>query len=145
MGLMLFVLVSAGSGKGDILGHDIRIGHRGMRPGLGFGSGCLPKDIRGFMVSASELGVGQALTILGEVDAINNRRRERIIDLAREQMGGDLASKRITVWGAACPWPPWRPDPLRYRSWSSGSRSRVSGSRTSPGRASTVWYGENGS
>ncbi|WP_338684757.1 UDP-glucose/GDP-mannose dehydrogenase family protein [Streptomyces acidiscabies] len=85
----------------DILGHDVRIGRRGMRPGLGFGGGCLPKDIRGFMARAGELGVDQALTILREVDAINNRRRERMVDLAREQLDGNLMSKRITVWGAA--------------------------------------------
>ncbi|MFJ3421817.1 UDP-glucose dehydrogenase family protein [Streptomyces sp. NPDC086082] len=85
----------------DILGHDTRIGSRGMRPGLGFGGGCLPKDIRGFMARAGELGVDQALTILREVDAINNRRRERMIDLAREQVGGNLDGRRITVWGAA--------------------------------------------
>uniref|UniRef100_A0AAU1I8L7 UDP-glucose 6-dehydrogenase n=1 Tax=Streptomyces sp. NBC_00180 TaxID=2903632 RepID=A0AAU1I8L7_9ACTN len=87
----------------DILGHDVRIGRRGMRPGLGFGfgGGCLPKDIRGFMARAGELGVDQALTILREVDAINNRRRERMVDLARQQLDGNLAGKRITVWGAA--------------------------------------------
>ncbi|MCX4907379.1 UDP-glucose/GDP-mannose dehydrogenase family protein [Streptomyces sp. NBC_00878] len=85
----------------DILGHDVRIGRRGMRPGLGFGGGCLPKDLRGFMARAGELGVDQALTILREVDAINNRRRERMIDLAREQCDGDLTGKRITIWGAA--------------------------------------------
>lgn len=85
----------------DILGHDARIGRRGMRPGLGFGGGCLPKDIRGFMARAGELGVDQALTILREVDAINNRRRERMVDLAREQLDGNLLGKQITVWGAA--------------------------------------------
>ncbi|WP_048579528.1 UDP binding domain-containing protein, partial [Streptomyces viridochromogenes] len=85
----------------DILGHDVRIGRRGMRPGLGFGGGCLPKDIRGFMARAGELGADQALTILREVDAINNRRRERMVDLARQQLDGNLAGKRITIWGAA--------------------------------------------
>ncbi|QKZ17033.1 UDP-glucose dehydrogenase family protein [Streptomyces chartreusis] len=85
----------------DILGHDARIGRRGMRPGLGFGGGCLPKDIRGFMARAGELGADQALTILREVDAINNRRRERMVDLARQQLDGNLAGKRITIWGAA--------------------------------------------
>lgn len=85
----------------DILGHDARIGRRGMRPGLGFGGGCLPKDIRGFMARAGELGVNQALTILREVDSINDRRRERMVDLARQQFDGDLAGKRVTIWGAA--------------------------------------------
>ncbi|MFI5572437.1 UDP-glucose dehydrogenase family protein [Streptomyces sp. NPDC051740] len=85
----------------EILGHDVRIGRAGMWPGLGFGGGCLPKDIRGFMARAGELGVGGALTILREVDAINNRRRERVIDLAREQLDGNLMGRRITVWGAA--------------------------------------------
>jgi nucleotide sugar dehydrogenase len=85
----------------DALGHDVRIGRRGMRPGLGFGGGCLPKDIRGFMARAGELGADQALTFLREVDAINNRRRGRVIGLACEQLDGHVMGKRITVWGAA--------------------------------------------
>ncbi|MGA5002654.1 UDP-glucose dehydrogenase family protein [Streptomyces arboris] len=85
----------------EILGHDVRIGRSGMRPGLGFGGGCLPKDLRGFMARAGELGVDQTFAFLREVDAINQRRRERVVTLAREQLGGDLAGRRITVWGAA--------------------------------------------
>ncbi|QKW44256.1 UDP-glucose dehydrogenase family protein [Streptomyces microflavus] len=85
----------------EILGHDVRIGRSGMRPGLGFGGGCLPKDLRGFMARAGELGVDQAVAFLREVDAINRRRRERMVAFAREQLGGDLAGRRITVWGAA--------------------------------------------
>ncbi|MDN3295014.1 UDP-glucose/GDP-mannose dehydrogenase family protein [Streptomyces ficellus] len=85
----------------DILGHDIRIGRRGMRPGLGFGGGCLPKDVRGFITRADELGAGEAAGILREADAVNTRRRRRIVDLAREELGTDLRGKRITVWGAA--------------------------------------------
>ncbi|MCZ4121696.1 UDP-glucose/GDP-mannose dehydrogenase family protein [Streptomyces sp. H39-S7] len=83
----------------EALGHDTRIGRRGLRPGLG--GGCLPKDIRGFMARADELGAHQALAFLREVDAINNRRRERMVDLAREQCDGTLTGKRITIWGAA--------------------------------------------
>ncbi|WEH34881.1 UDP-glucose/GDP-mannose dehydrogenase family protein [Streptomyces sp. AM 4-1-1] len=101
---MAEVCETAGADVGrlaDILGHDVRIGRRGMRPGLGFGGGCLPKDIRGFMARAAELGADQALTFLREVDAINTRRRERMVDLAREQLDGNLMGKRITVWGAA--------------------------------------------
>ena len=85
----------------DALRMDPRIGPGGMRPGLGFGGGCLPKDIRGFMARAGELGADQALTFLREVDAINKRRRTRMVDLAREECDGTLRGKRITVWGAA--------------------------------------------
>ncbi|MFE3547394.1 UDP-glucose dehydrogenase family protein [Streptomyces kronopolitis] len=85
----------------EILGHDIRIGRRGMRPGLGFGGGCLPKDLGGFTTRADELGADQAVGILREAAAVNARRRQRIIDLAREELGTDLRGKRITVWGAA--------------------------------------------
>ena len=72
----------------EALGHDSRIGPAGLRPGLGFGGGCLPKDIRAFMARADELGVDQALSFLREVDAINMRRRARMADLARELAGG---------------------------------------------------------
>lgn len=85
----------------DAIGYDARIGRRFLNAGLGFGGGCLPKDIRGFMARAKELGVDQALTFLGEVDQINNRRRERMVDLAQEVVGGSLAGKRIAVLGLA--------------------------------------------
>ena len=68
---------------------------------IGFGGGCLPKDIRAFMARAGELGADQALAFLKEVDAINMRRRARTIDLAREQCEGTFLGKRIAVWGAA--------------------------------------------
>jgi UDPglucose 6-dehydrogenase len=83
------------------LSYDPRIGGRFLVPGLGFGGGCLPKDIRAFMARAGELGVDQALAFLKEVDAINMRRRARTIDLAREQCDGTLLGKRVVVWGAA--------------------------------------------
>ncbi|MCX4680517.1 UDP-glucose/GDP-mannose dehydrogenase family protein [Streptomyces sp. NBC_01433] len=101
---MAEVCEAAGADVGrlaDILGQDVRIGRHGMSPGLGFGGGCLPKDVRGFVTCADELGVGRALTILREVDAINDRCREHMVALAREQCGGDVGGKRITVWGAA--------------------------------------------
>ena len=85
----------------DAIGHDARIGRRFLNAGLGFGGGCLPKDIRGFMARAKELGVDQALTFLGEVDQINNRRRERMVDLAKEVVGRSLVGKRIAVLGLA--------------------------------------------
>jgi UDPglucose 6-dehydrogenase len=80
---------------------DPRIGGRFLVPGLGFGGGCLPKDIRAFMARAGELGADQALAFLKEVDAINMRRRTRTIDLARDQCAGTFLGKRIAVWGAA--------------------------------------------
>ncbi|MFD4144630.1 UDP-glucose dehydrogenase family protein [Streptomyces sp. NPDC058572] len=85
----------------DILGHDIRIGRRGMRPGLGFGGGCLPKDLGGFITRADELDATEAVGMLREAGAVNARRRQRVIDLTREELGTDLRGKRITVWGAA--------------------------------------------
>jgi len=85
----------------NILGHDHRIGRHGMRPGLGFGGGCLPKDLGGFITRADELDAGAAVGILREAAMVNARRRQRVIDLAREELGTDLRGKRITVWGAA--------------------------------------------
>jgi UDPglucose 6-dehydrogenase len=85
----------------EALSHDTRIGGRFLHAGLGFGGGCLPKDIRAFMARAGELGVDQALSFLKEVDAINLRRRARMIDLAREELGGSFAHARVAVLGAA--------------------------------------------
>ena len=85
----------------EALGHDDRIGPRFLKSGLGFGGGCLPKDIRGFMARAEELGVEQAVSFLREVDAINLRRRARMIDLAVAELDGSVDGKRIAVWGAA--------------------------------------------
>ncbi|MGV8857756.1 UDP-glucose dehydrogenase family protein [Rhodoglobus sp.] len=85
----------------DAIGYDQRIGRRFLNAGLGFGGGCLPKDIRGFMARASELGAGDALNFLGEVDAINLRRRERMVDLCREVLGGTIEGAKIAVLGLA--------------------------------------------
>jgi UDPglucose 6-dehydrogenase len=85
----------------EALSYDTRIGGRFLHAGLGFGGGCLPKDIRAFMARAEELGVDQALSFLREVDAINQRRRARMVDLAREAVGGDFDGCRIAVLGAA--------------------------------------------
>ena len=85
----------------EALSHDHRIGPAGLHPGLGFGGGCLPKDIRAFMARADELGVDQALSFLGEVDAINMRRRARMVDLARELVGGGFKDARVGVLGVA--------------------------------------------
>ena len=84
----------------DAIGYDDRIGRKFLGAGLGFGGGCLPKDIRAFMARAGELGADQALTFLREVDAINMRRRQRVVDLSRDMLGS-LIGKRITVLGAA--------------------------------------------
>jgi UDPglucose 6-dehydrogenase len=83
------------------LSHDTRIGGRFLHAGLGFGGGCLPKDIRAFMARAGELGVDQALSFLREVDAINLRRRARMVDLARELLDGSFTGRRVAVLGAA--------------------------------------------
>ena len=85
----------------EAIGLDDRIGPKFLGAGVGFGGGCLPKDIRAFMARAGELGADQALTFLREVDAINQRRRTRMVDLAREACGGTLLGKRVAVLGAA--------------------------------------------
>jgi len=84
----------------DAIGYDDRIGRKFLGAGLGFGGGCLPKDIRAFMARAGEVGADQALTFLREVDAINMRRRQRVVDMAREELGS-LIGRNITVLGAA--------------------------------------------
>ena len=83
------------------LSYDERIGGRFLNAGLGFGGGCLPKDIRAFMARAGELGVDQALSFLKEVDAINMRRRARMVEIARELVGGSFGGMRVAVLGAA--------------------------------------------
>jgi UDPglucose 6-dehydrogenase len=85
----------------EALSHDTRIGGRFLHAGLGFGGGCLPKDIRAFMARAGELGVDQALTFLQEVDAINERRRARMVDLAGESVDYDFHDRRVAVLGAS--------------------------------------------
>lgn len=85
----------------DAIGLDERIGRKFLNAGIGFGGGCLPKDIRAFMARAGELGADQALTFLREVDAINMRRRTRVVEITRELCGGSLLGQRITVLGAA--------------------------------------------
>lgn len=85
----------------DAIGLDDRIGRKFLNAGVGFGGGCLPKDIRAFMARAGELGADQALTFLREVDAINMRRRSRVVEMTRELLDGSLIGKRITVLGAA--------------------------------------------
>lgn len=84
----------------DAIGHDARIGRRFLNAGVGFGGGCLPKDIRGFVARAEELGVGQSLSFLRDVDAINLRRRGRVLEILVEELG-DLTGKTIAVWGMA--------------------------------------------
>ncbi|MDX6354151.1 MAG: UDPglucose 6-dehydrogenase [Streptomyces sp.] len=83
------------------IGYDARIGPRFLSAGLGFGGGCLPKDIRAFMARAQELGVHDALGFLREIDEINMSRRRLTIDLAREMVGGSFLGRNVAVLGAA--------------------------------------------
>jgi len=82
----------------EAIGMDNRIGKSFLRTGIGFGGGCLPKDIRGFIARADELGVGESLAFLKEVDQINLRRRQRIVSLATKELG-EIADKKITMLG----------------------------------------------
>ena len=83
------------------IGYDPRIGNRFLQAGIGFGGGCLPKDIRAFMARAEELGAKQALEFLREIDAINLRARQRVIDVVRAELTDDLTAYKIAVLGAA--------------------------------------------
>jgi UDPglucose 6-dehydrogenase len=85
----------------EALAHDHRIGGAGMRPGLGFGGGCLPKDIRAFMTRATELGADEAVSFLRHVDAINLRRRSRMVELTAELAGGSVLGCSVGVLGLA--------------------------------------------
>ncbi len=85
----------------DAIGHDARIGRKFLNAGLGFGGGCLPKDIRAFQARATELGVGESLAFLADVDAINLRRRAHVVTLAEDLLGGDVTGKHVAVLGLA--------------------------------------------
>jgi UDPglucose 6-dehydrogenase len=85
----------------DAIGFDPRIGRRFLGAGVGFGGGCLPKDIRAFIARAEELGRGESVAFLKEVDAINLRRRDRVVELVVNALGGDVFEKKVTVLGLA--------------------------------------------
>jgi UDPglucose 6-dehydrogenase len=103
----------------DAIGHDTRIGRRFLNAGIGFGGGCLPKDIRAFVHRAGELGVEDAMTFLRHIDGVNQRQRERVVHVATAMVGGTLIGARIAVWGAA-----FKPDSDDVRDspalWASG-------------------------
>jgi UDPglucose 6-dehydrogenase len=83
------------------IGYDPRIGSRFLQAGIGFGGGCLPKDIRAFMARAEELGAQQAVKFLEEIDSINLRARQRIIELVRSDLSNELMGKKVAILGAA--------------------------------------------
>ena len=83
------------------IGYDPRIGNRFLQAGIGFGGGCLPKDLRAFIARSKELGADQALEFLRDIDAINLRARTRMIELVRKDLSEDLRGKKIAVLGAA--------------------------------------------
>ncbi len=85
----------------DAIGHDARIGRRFLNAGVGFGGGCLPKDIRAFAARAEELGRGESVAFLKEVDSINLRRRQHVVDLVLDVLDGEVLGKQVSVLGLA--------------------------------------------
>ena len=85
----------------EVLGHDTRIGHRGMAAGLGFGGGCLPKDVRALLARAAELDVADSVRFLHEIEIFNTARRRSVAELAAELCGGSLRSVHAAVLGVA--------------------------------------------
>jgi len=85
----------------DAIGYDVRIGRRFLNAGIGFGGGCLPKDIRAFTARAEELGRGESIAFLKEVDQINLRRRERMVEMVVEALGGHVHERKVAVLGLA--------------------------------------------
>jgi UDPglucose 6-dehydrogenase len=85
----------------DAIGFDARIGRRFLNAGVGFGGGCLPKDIRAFTARAEELGRGESVTFLKEIDAINLRQRDRVVQIVVDSLGGNVYKKKIAVLGLA--------------------------------------------
>ncbi|MEU1852531.1 UDP-glucose/GDP-mannose dehydrogenase family protein [Streptomyces sp. NPDC019990] len=83
------------------MGTDSRIGPRFLAPGLGFGGSCLPKDIRAFAARAEQLGLGESVAFLREIDAVNTRQRRHTVDLAERLVGGSFADRCVAVLGAA--------------------------------------------
>ncbi len=83
------------------IGYDPRIGNKFLQAGIGFGGGCLPKDIRAFMARAGELGATESLEFLREIDSINNRSRNKVVEMAKRELGGSCEGKRVAVLGAA--------------------------------------------
>lgn len=84
----------------EAIGYDERIGSKFLRNGIGFGGGCLPKDIRAFVARANELGLGHSVAFLNEIESINLRRRNRVLEIAKDELG-DLNSRRVAILGAA--------------------------------------------
>lgn len=83
------------------IGYDPRIGNKFLKAGIGFGGGCIPKDIRAFIARAEELGATQALEFLKDIDSINLRARQRVIEVVRRTLSEDLTGFKIAVLGAA--------------------------------------------
>lgn len=85
----------------EAIGMDDRIGRKFLRAGIGFGGGCLPKDLRGLISRAGELGAIDSFAFLRDIDAINTGRREYTLRLATRLLGGSVDGRRIAILGAA--------------------------------------------
>jgi UDPglucose 6-dehydrogenase len=84
----------------DAIGHDTRIGRRFLNAGIGFGGGCLPKDIRALQARANELGMKDQFEFLNQIDHINTGRRSYLVQQVAIELG-DVKSKNVAILGVA--------------------------------------------
>lgn len=81
------------------IGSDTRIGSKFLYAGCGYGGSCFPKDVKALIHSADKLGY--SMEVLKAVEAVNERQKEVVFRKLSEWYGGNLAGRRVTLWGLA--------------------------------------------
>ena len=81
------------------VGSDSRIGPAFLFPGPGYGGSCFPKDVRALLKTGAEVGV--SLDLLGSVEIVNDRQKQKLLGKVKDALGGDISGKSVAVWGLA--------------------------------------------